>query len=31
MVTHRVAIQNPGDVDPELIRWMRSAYERAAA
>ena len=21
----------PGDVDPELIRWLRSAYEGAAA
>jgi Domain of unknown function (DUF4287)/Domain of unknown function (DUF5655) len=27
MVTHRVAIKDPADVDPELIRWMRSAYE----
>lgn len=31
MVTHRVAVKSPGDVDPELIRWMRSAYEAAAA
>jgi hypothetical protein len=31
MVTHRVAVTNPGDVDPELIGWIRSAYERAAA
>ncbi len=27
----RVAVKNPGDVDPELIRWLRSAYEGAAA
>jgi hypothetical protein len=31
MVTHRVSVKNPGDVDPELIRWLRSAYEGAAA
>ncbi len=31
MVTHRVAVTDPGDVDPELLRWLRSAYERAAA
>ena len=31
MVTHRVAVRNPGDVDPELIRWLHSAYEGAAA
>lgn len=30
MVTHRVAVKNPGDVDPELIRWLRSAYEGGA-
>jgi hypothetical protein len=27
MVTHRVTIKDPADVDPELIRWIRSAYE----
>jgi hypothetical protein len=31
MVTHRVAVKDPGDVDPELLRWMRSAYDGAAA
>ena len=31
MVTHRVTVQNPADVDPELIRWTRSAYEGTAA
>jgi hypothetical protein len=31
MVTHRVAVANPGEVDPELIRWMRSAYGGVAA
>ena len=31
MVTHRIAVKNPGDVDPELIRWLRSTYEGAAA
>ncbi|HTZ24140.1 MAG TPA: DUF5655 domain-containing protein [Streptosporangiaceae bacterium] len=31
MVTHRVAVKNPGDVDPELLRWMRSAYDGAVA
>jgi hypothetical protein len=31
MVTHRVTVENPGDVDPELIEWMRSAYAGAAA
>jgi hypothetical protein len=31
IITHRVAVKNPGDVDPELIRWLRSAYEGAAA
>jgi hypothetical protein len=31
MVTHRVAVRNPGDVDTELLRWMRSAYDGAAA
>jgi hypothetical protein len=30
-VTHRVAVKNSGGVDPELIRWLRSAYEGAAA
>jgi Domain of unknown function (DUF5655) len=29
MVTHRVAIKDPADVDPELIGWMRRAYEVA--
>jgi hypothetical protein len=29
MVTHRVAIKDPADVDSELIGWMRRAYEVA--
>jgi hypothetical protein len=29
MVTHRVAIDDPAGVDPELIGWMRRAYEVA--
>jgi hypothetical protein len=31
MVTHRVTVGDPGDVDPELIEWLRSAYQGAAA
>jgi len=29
MVTHRVRVADPGDVDRELIGWLREAYERA--
>jgi hypothetical protein len=29
-ITHRIAVQSPADIDAELERWLRSAYERAA-
>jgi hypothetical protein len=29
MVTHRVRIGSTKEVDAELIRWMRQAYEGA--
>jgi hypothetical protein len=29
MVTHRVRIEDPRQVDAELIRWLREAYDRA--
>jgi hypothetical protein len=29
-ITHRIAVQSPADIDRELERWLRSAYERAA-
>jgi hypothetical protein len=29
MVTHRVRIEDPKQVNAELIRWLRNAYERA--
>jgi hypothetical protein len=29
MVTHRVRIGSPGDIDAELIAWLKSAYEAA--
>jgi hypothetical protein len=29
MVTHRVRLASPADVDGELIRWLRQAYEGA--
>ena len=29
MVTHRVRLAGPGEVDAELIAWLRQAYEGA--
>jgi hypothetical protein len=29
MVTHRVRVSDPGDVDAELLSWLRRAYEGA--
>jgi hypothetical protein len=29
MVTHRVRIDNPKDVDDELLHWLRGAYDAA--
>jgi Domain of unknown function (DUF5655)/Domain of unknown function (DUF4287) len=29
MVTHRVRLASPAEVDAELIGWLRAAYERA--
>jgi hypothetical protein len=29
MVSHRVRLSNPGEVDLELIAWLREAYEQA--
>ena len=29
-ITHRVEITAPGDIDGEVTRWMKSAYERDA-
>jgi hypothetical protein len=29
-ITHRIAVESPADIDAELERWLRSAYERAA-
>jgi hypothetical protein len=29
MVTHRVRITNPKQVDKELIKWLQNAYEKA--
>jgi CheY-like chemotaxis protein len=29
MVTHRVRIHNPADVDPELVEWVQRAYVSA--
>jgi hypothetical protein len=29
MVTHRVRLEDPKQVNAELIRWLRNAYERA--
>jgi predicted transport protein len=29
MVTHRVRIGSPAEVDDELVRWLRSAYDAA--
>jgi Domain of unknown function (DUF5655)/Domain of unknown function (DUF4287) len=29
MVSHRVRVSTPGEVDRELVAWLRTAYERA--
>lgn len=29
MVSHRVRIEKPGDVDKELVAWLKKAYESA--
>jgi hypothetical protein len=29
MVSHRVRLEKPADVDAELVGWLRQAYERA--
>lgn len=29
MCTHRVDVTGPGDVDDELVQWLRAAYDRA--
>jgi hypothetical protein len=29
MVTHRVRIDDPNQLDAELIAWLRQAYEKA--
>ena len=29
MVSHRVRLHGPVEVDAELIEWLRNAYERA--
>lgn len=29
MVSHRVRVEFPGDVDKELVGWLRDAYEKA--
>jgi hypothetical protein len=29
MVTHRVRISDPGDIDAELVAWLKGAYEAA--
>lgn len=29
MVSHRIRLHQPDDIDGELIAWMRAAYERA--
>jgi predicted transport protein len=29
MCTHRVRLSGPADLDPEVIGWLRDAYERA--
>ena len=29
MVSHRVRVEKPGDVDQELIAWLKKAYESA--
>jgi hypothetical protein len=27
MVSHRVRIEKPGEVDQELVGWLKQAYE----
>ena len=29
MVSHRVRLEKPGDVDKELLAWLKAAYEKA--
>jgi hypothetical protein len=29
MVTHRVRLESAGDVDKQLISWLRDAYDQA--
>jgi Domain of unknown function (DUF5655) len=29
MVTHRVRIESAGQIDAELIAWLRQAYDKA--
>jgi hypothetical protein len=29
MVTHRVRIDDPGQIDQELTAWLREAYDKA--
>ncbi len=29
MCTHRVRLEKPGDIDKELISWLKEAYEKA--
>ena len=29
MVSHRVRVTSPADVDGELIGWLRQAYDKA--
>jgi len=31
MVTHRVRVTDPAEIDAELIEWLRTAYARASA
>ena len=30
MVTHRVRVESPKDVDRELVGWLKQAYEAAS-
>jgi len=29
MVTHRVRVHNPGEIDTEVLSWLKNAYEAA--
>jgi hypothetical protein len=29
MVTHRVRVANPKEIDAEVLSWLKSAYEAA--